>query len=142
MSSANTSASMVDSLHFPLIGPLPAFSPLVAAVAILVTSIGVRVMLSNRSQIPIALSDNIASRKKRIDQYRFDSRRVLTEGYTQVLHTSTHICFSPMISPLLVQKSNFRLGHQRRYEQFDHFKAHYLRRSTRNYHGTSHPFHR
>ncbi|KAK7222842.1 hypothetical protein V2G26_010845 [Clonostachys chloroleuca] len=74
---------MTDSLHFPFIGRMPALSPLIAAVAILVTSIGVRFMLSNRSQVPIALSDNIASRNKRIDQYRFDSRRVLTEGYTQ-----------------------------------------------------------
>lgn len=71
---------------------MPLLSLCIAVLVILIASVAIKFIFSHGTQIPIALSDQITSRKKRVDRYRFDSRNVLTEAYSKVLVQLSAFC--------------------------------------------------
>ncbi|RTE71224.1 hypothetical protein BHE90_014368 [Fusarium euwallaceae] len=82
------SGGFLDILEYRLANGLtmPLLSSCIAVSAILILSAAVRFVFLQSTQIPIALSDQITSRKKRAEKYSFDSRNVLTQAYSKFKH--------------------------------------------------------
>lgn len=97
----NYSRGMLELLDAQTVAgsQIPAlFSSCIALFSILVVSAAVRLVLPRNPQLPIAFSDQITERKKRIEQYSFDSRNMLIEGYTKVFAKSAIIKYTLIVS--------------------------------------------
>lgn len=86
-------AQTVSGLQIPAL-----FSSCIALFSVLFVSAAVRLVFPRGPQLPIAFSDQIAERKKRIEQYSFDSRNMLIEGYTKVFVKPTIIKYTLTVS--------------------------------------------